>query len=187
MELAIIPDPGDTNKYYLFSIGVTSIFGLYYSVIDMSQNNGLGAVIQKNILLNAFKSVDCISAIKHGNGRDWWILFRRWDTLNNTFYKFLVTPNGIGGPYLQNIGELSDNGFLRTIFNHSGNKLSTINYRGLIETFNFNRCSGLLYNDKLIRPENLSSPYPELWSCEFSPSGRYLYVSSSGFSNNSKL
>ncbi len=76
-ELVVIDNPLNQNQYYVFSIGVTGNYGIYYSLVDMSLNDGLGAVIQKNIQLQNFKQVDCLTAIKHGNGRDWWILFRK--------------------------------------------------------------------------------------------------------------
>ena len=45
-ELQIVPFTNDTNKYYLFSYGsdVPNNEGLYYSIVDMNQNGGLGAV-----------------------------------------------------------------------------------------------------------------------------------------------
>ena len=84
-ELVIVPDPGNLNNYYLFSIGVagSSMLGLFYSVVDMSLNGGLGGVIQKNVQLQNFKCTDGLNAIKHGNGRDWWIFLRRWDFPNS--------------------------------------------------------------------------------------------------------
>ena len=66
-ELVIVPNPADDSLYYLFSIGVTYSIGLLYSIIDMKGDNGLGAVIQKNIpLLGNIRMVDCLTAIKHG-------------------------------------------------------------------------------------------------------------------------
>src|SRR4029079_2210633 len=53
-ELVLIPMPNDSMKYYLFSAGVTSGPGFSYSIIDMNQNGGLGAVVQKNVLLETF-------------------------------------------------------------------------------------------------------------------------------------
>jgi hypothetical protein len=43
----------------------------------MRLNGGLGAVTQKNVQLQSFQQVDCINAVKHGNGRDWWVIFRK--------------------------------------------------------------------------------------------------------------
>ena len=50
-EMVIVPIPDDNQKYYLFSQDVTDIYGIYYSIIDMSLNNGLGKVISKNQVL----------------------------------------------------------------------------------------------------------------------------------------
>ena len=55
----IIPFPEDSMKYYLFHESADDYFNtyssyfLYYSVIDMALDGGLGAVVQKNsVLLN---------------------------------------------------------------------------------------------------------------------------------------
>ena len=46
----IIPIPADSNRYYLFIGNRTGSMGnnMYYNIIDMSLNNGLGAVVSKN-------------------------------------------------------------------------------------------------------------------------------------------
>ena len=177
-ELVIIPFPNFNSLYYLFSIGVTgsSQSGLYYSVIDMSANAGLGAVIQKNVQLQSFKCSDGLAAIKHGNGRDWWIFFRRWDIVNNTFYKYLITPNTVSTIFTQNIGTSTDNGFGRMQFSNDGNKMLFYNYRGLMELYDFDRCTGQLSNPVTVYPENGQAPWPQDWSAEFSPSDSVLYV-----------
>jgi hypothetical protein len=64
----------------------------------MAQDSGRGAVTLKNIQLNNYPADDGITAIKHGNGRDWWIISRRSDTVNDEFYEYLVSPSGISGP-----------------------------------------------------------------------------------------
>ncbi len=52
----VIPFPDDSMKYYLFhetldiTISATTLY-LYYSIIDMTLNGGLGAVTQKNVVL----------------------------------------------------------------------------------------------------------------------------------------
>ena len=40
-----------------------------------------------------------LTAVKHGNGRDWW-LFAHKD-FSSLMFKFLITPNGIQGPFVQ--------------------------------------------------------------------------------------
>jgi hypothetical protein len=150
---------------------------LYYSTIDVSQNGGLGSVVQKNIQLQTFKCTDGLTAVKHGNGRDWWILFRRWDINNSEFYKYLVTPNGISNVMIQNEGSSTLNGFTNLNFSPNGTKMVMINLAGLMELYDFDRCTGVLSNPVTIHPEPSAAPYGRFWGCEFSASGRFLYVS----------
>ncbi|MBL0341583.1 MAG: hypothetical protein IPP71_11960 [Bacteroidetes bacterium] len=157
-ELTITPDPTNSNLYYLFSIGVTNSFGLYYSIVDMSLNGGLGGVVQKNVQLENFKCTDGLTAIKHGNGRDWWIIFRRWDTVNDLFYKYLITPSGISNVIVQNIGSPTNNGFTKMKFSPDGNKFAMINLPGLMEVYDFDRCTGVISNPVTIHPEPTSFP-----------------------------
>ena len=138
-ELVIIPYPDSDSLFYIFSIGVTgsSQSGLYYSIVDMSANGGLGAVIQKNVQLHNYKSADGLTAIKHGNGRDWWIINRRWNNINNTFYKYLITPSGVSDSMPQNIGYANNAAVARMQFSNSGNKLAHYNGGGLLELYDF--------------------------------------------------
>ena len=166
-ELVIVPNPANDSTYYLFSIGSTTTFGLCYSIIDMRLNNGLGAVTVKNIQLQSFQQVDCLNAVKHGNGRDWWVLFRKAGSLsngNNDWYSYLITPDSIQNVSVQSIGSLN-----KTNSGHT-------NLIGLTELYDFDRCSGLLSNLVTIEPEALPS-VPYLFSCAFSPDASKLYVS----------
>jgi hypothetical protein len=144
----------------------------------MNQNGGLGAVVQKNVQLTNFKASDCVAAVKHGNGRDWWVFFRRWDTVNDEYYRFLVSPSGVSGPFIQNIGTATDNGFMHSTFSKDGTKYLMCDYRGLIELYDFDRCTGLFTNVTQIEPEQPPGSFPAYFGCEFSVSGRYIYVSS---------
>ncbi len=54
--------------------------------------------------------------------------------------------------------------------------MSFINYTGLVELYDFDRCTGLISNPITIVPESTQAPWPGLWSAEFSPSGNILYV-----------
>lgn len=181
-EGLIIPKPLDPNKYILFNIGVTGNFGLYYSEIDLSLNGGSGAVTQKNVQLLSNKANDGLTAVKHGNGRDWWVFFRESTTssnANNVFYKYLVSPQGISGPYTQSIGTLTSINSYRYFFSKDGSKLGAVGYRGLIETYDLDRCNGLLSNYKSIKSDVIVAPVPGVWSGAFSPDGTKLYVATS--------
>ncbi len=182
-EAVIIPNPSDSNKYFVFHIGVTDYYGLYFSEIDLSLNNGLGAVTQKNVQINNFKADDGLTAVKHGNGRDWWLFFRKASlstSASNTFYKYLITPTGIAGPDTQSIGAITYINSYQYFFSNDGSKLGCVGYQGLVETYDFDRCTGILSNNRTIRQNFLTGPYPGGWSGEFSNDKTKLYVSDHG-------
>ncbi|MBK8876397.1 MAG: hypothetical protein IPN13_21950 [Bacteroidetes bacterium] len=188
-EMVIIPNPAGSKLFYLFCIGVTNSHppGLYYSTIDMNLNGGLGAVVQKNVQLFSSNTVDGIATVKHGNGRDWWLICRKMDSNfngNKRYFKFMIDQGGIVPLDSQAIGQLNTTNFGTLIFNEEGTGLAYLDTRGLIDVINFNRCTGHLSQVKSIEPE-ISGNIPWYIGAAFSPNGNYLYVSSNG--NNSAL
>jgi hypothetical protein len=95
---------------------------------------------------------------------------------NNEFHSYLVTPNGISNPMVQNIGSLNSTNLAHIAFNSTGSKMAFINYKGLMELYDFDRCSGMISNPETVYAENLQFPWPQRWSACFSPSGNILYV-----------
>lgn len=66
----------------------------YYTLINMNRNNGLGAVIEKNqAFITDFLHKGKVVATRHANGRDWWLLIRRYGT--NTYHRILLAPTGL--------------------------------------------------------------------------------------------
>ncbi|MBL0051547.1 MAG: hypothetical protein IPP29_08575 [Bacteroidetes bacterium] len=178
----ILPMPDHPNLYYLFHNTVDNFpynslaHFMYYSVIDMSLNNGLGEVVQKNVVISTdTTNAGKISACKHGNGRDWWITWL--GTGNNKIYKTQLTPYGVSAVTTQNIGTTRNmfNGQAR--FSPDGSKYSFaymlhIN-DAIIDFYDFDRCTGIFSNPKL--GINYQS------NCigggvEFSANSKYAYV-----------
>ena len=152
-EMIIVPNPADDSSYYLFSVGVTYQFGLMYSIIDMRGDGGLGAVTQKNMQLLNFLMVDCILAIKHGNGRDWWLLVRPspvGSTPNNTWNTFLINTAGITAMPNQFLGSLNSTNGGRLTISPDGARICFVNLGGMIELYDFERCTGLLVSTENI-------------------------------------
>ncbi len=181
-EMAIVPNPANFQQYYVLHIGILDFPGLYYTLVDLSYNSGLGKVLQKNVLICDFNGigsgpVDGLAAIKHGNGRDWWVLSKSYTfAASNSVYRLLITDTGISIDSIQNIGTPTIAGFLRLKFNSTGNKLLIVAVTGLLELYDFDRCSGLLSNRKLINWETgLRQDY--FWDAEFSLNSSKLYVS----------
>ncbi|MFN8145042.1 MAG: hypothetical protein U0073_11540, partial [Bacteroidia bacterium] len=178
-EMIILPDPSNRDRFYLFHAGITTSYpGLYYTIIDLSYNGGLGKVVQKNIQLHNFPVSDGLAAVKHGNGRDWWIFFRRWDYSNTVYYEYLLTPTGLSGPYVQNIGSTIKSGTTRIKFTKDGKRMIAVDPGNMIEVYDIDRCTGVLSNANIIHPHDSVPPYTNYWSHAVSENGRYLYITS---------
>ncbi|MBL0102935.1 MAG: T9SS type A sorting domain-containing protein [Bacteroidetes bacterium] len=175
----VIPFPDDSTKYYLFHDTSDDMFGtwvtlnLYYSVIDMTLDGGLGGVIQKNVVLLHDSLIGGrITACKHANGRDWWLIVHQFHS--GMVYKYLITPNGISGPTMQDLFTWRNLAFGQAIFSPQGNNFAFYEPYGDLDVLDFDRCTGTFSN--LIHVDINDSA--GIGGCAFSPSGKYLYVSS---------
>jgi hypothetical protein len=185
-ELTIIPKPGSSNLYYLFSIGIVfNPKGFYYSTIDMNANGGLGAVVQKNIQLNSFRNADCVTAIQHGNGRDWWVISKYSDnsTTTNRFYLYLVTPDTISLSSIQDMSNALNGDLHHLCFNSTGSKLMQSNRAGFLCDYDFDRCTGIISNQSIIYPEQQSNFSRNIVDVAYSPDDTKLYISTSYYIN----
>lgn len=177
----VIPFPNDSMKYYLFhetleiTIPATTLF-LYYSVIDMNLNGGLGAVTQKNaILINDSLNSGKLTACKHANGRDWWIFaHKRTSTL---MYKWLVTSTGIQGPWIDDLITYRTVTQSQNLFSQDGSKYACYDAYTDLDIWDFDRCSGVFSNQIHIAVNDSAVAT----GAAFSPSGRFLYLSSSSY------
>ncbi len=151
----ILPMPGSPNIYYLFheslfrdqSVGDYRVSELYYSIVDMPLDSGRGAVTQKNvILLSDTLTIGSITACKHANGRDWWIVFHK--SKGRRYYEYLFTPSGLQGPYVQDIGYsiLPRDWSWQSCFSPDGNKYASVFTKDTFDIMNFDRCTGLFSN-----------------------------------------
>lgn len=75
----IVPKPGSTSQYYLILnnnfCGGAKV--LYYTIVDMSLNGGLGDVLFPPVLFYTSpttKVSEKISVVKHCNGKDFWLV-----------------------------------------------------------------------------------------------------------------
>ncbi len=180
-ELVALPDPASQNNFYLFSNGITNsgLSGIHYSKIDIIQNNGLGQVVQKNVPLFISLMTDVMAAVKHGNGRDWWVIAKHRFNLYNsdTLLQYLVTPAGVLGPYKLNTTVANGPGFANFTFSSDGSKLLYTAITGLIMTLDFDRCNGQISNPIIIKPEVGSGGSNWTWGSCFSPNDSLIYVS----------
>ncbi len=175
--MLILPFPGDSTKYYIFTKSQqSSMTIMYFSVVDMTQDNGLGAVTSKNNKFWTDSLTDRTTAVKHANGRDWWLIVQRWD--QDEYLKYLIKPDGIYGPSKQATGNpYPKNEYYGTsYFSRSGNKLVSVGFYGNISIMDFDRCTGNISNYLQIGPSIFSYENSYL-GCAFSANENVLYVS----------
>ncbi|MFH1051949.1 MAG: T9SS type A sorting domain-containing protein, partial [bacterium] len=113
-QTLIVPQPGKSDIFWIFTTGiqvlsftqawetsngpsedVIRVFGnnngLNYSIVDMSKNDGLGSVIEKNHPM----MIPCsgqVNSVLHKNSKDVWIVASKSGTI---FSAYLLTENGI--------------------------------------------------------------------------------------------
>jgi hypothetical protein len=154
----------------------------------MKGNGGLGVALQREvkIIQNDTLSDVQMMACRHGNGKDWW-LFKQ-GSIKNKVYKFLFTQDSVINYGIQQFPEPLfskwDNGG-QSMFSQDGKKYATT-CRGTGKVFlaDFDRCTGILSNPKIIDMDTLLShnPFdsteidPHTEGLAFSPNGRFLYV-----------
>ncbi len=176
-----IPDLSHEGIYYYFYSNVDttyvntfqfSIEHILYSVIEENANNGLGTVVSKDDTLINGVFLAYPAAVKHANGRDWWIITPDW--LESKYNTHLLGENGISSPFVQDIGYKPTDQVDATgnkLFTPDGTKYLDYDAKNGIRLFDFDRCTGLLSN-----PQNCDILYYQLGGAAFSPNSRFLYV-----------
>jgi hypothetical protein len=210
-QSSLILPKGSENKFYLFTLSATdSIFDYYktmslannqkygvpfdllqYHIVDMNANGGAGKVVAKNIALLQNRRLNKVGmqACKHANGYDWWLL-KQAEYDSTLIYRFLVTANGIIGPdsqvFKMKISSIFDERG-QASFSKDGSKYCyAAARRHKLFIADFDRCSGLLSNAKVvnIRYDSTQSPGDAIigrldsmvcGTC-FSPNDSFIYV-----------
>jgi gliding motility-associated-like protein len=187
----IVPIPGDSMRYYVFAVPaqvgyVGSYSGLSWSIVDMAENNGYGAVTLKYQHL-VDSVTEQISALYHANGNDVWVVCRKFRS--DEWYAYPVTCDGIGPPVVSATGlVLEDTNPIDTqaclgqmSFNTAGTKVASTwnDYSGgttFLEVLDFDAATGQVSNStSLQHPSPFGSNTG--YGLAFSASGNRLYWS----------
>jgi gliding motility-associated-like protein len=185
----IVPHPYNDSIYYVFTVdAIAGLNGLCYSVININHDTGLGEAVQKNIPLLS-PTCEKITAVKHCNGKDIWVITRLWNS--DKYYSYLISNTGInttpvisstgfwvGDPLNINSGAEAQ-GYLKVSPN--GKKVAAAHSKfSDIEMLDFNSSTGILNNLKKITTFGSTVYAKNNYGLEFSPNNKYLYVSASG-------
>lgn len=174
----IIKKPGSSTIYYVFTTGGTLAGSINYSTVDMTLSSGLGAVTVLNTQLGT-GSTEKLTAVRHCNGTDVWILSH--DKNTNNFKCFLVTSAGVSTTPVNtsigtsHVGWSNWVGYLRPSPN--GKKLAVCVDSTGFELYDFDASTGVISNSLTL------AHVTRAYGVEFSPDGTKLY-GTRGFMNS---
>jgi hypothetical protein len=174
--------PKHPSKIFLFHVGHPfSTNDLYFSIIDKNLNSGYGDVETKNNLISNTGNLSQykLAAVRHANGRDWWVLVYSPPVF--TFSRYLFTPDGVSfaGSQTFDISNTCGN-YGTMVFSRDGTKMMDLGIDGCINVYDFDRCTGLLSNLRDIGEHVINNPDSmqyEYFNGAFSPNGNVIYVS----------
>ena len=145
-----------------------------YLVIDIASNGGLGKVESKEKeLISDTLGYGQFSAVKHGNGRDWWLPMPV--EAGNAIYMVLLTKDTAFVHHVQNAGAAwgADGGF-QASFSQDGSKYVRYNRFQGVYIYDFDRCDGTFTH---LEHFPFNDPTQGIYGgCAISPNNRYLYV-----------
>lgn len=168
----IVPNPDSAHIYYVFSTSGGTGAQTAYSIVDTTLNIGKGDIKVKNAhLLN--QGGEKLTAVKHSNGKDFWVITHQ--SLTDSFHVYLVTGAGVNPtPVISEAGFHQSYlaiGYLKASPN--GQKLVGVEYiNKFAEIFDFNPSTGIISNAQKLDSGKM------FYGAEFSPSGDYLYITS---------
>ena len=197
----IVKQPGNTNIYYIFNTPYCNTTncttGINYSIVDMSLSTGSGSVTVKNANLYTGYVSNKLTATRHCNGVDIWILTRDWyswtstttGSFTPTFMAYLLTSTGVSttavtssaNTYSFNSFSWTDWGCMK--LSPNGKKLalgvwnnwSWTTNNSSFELYDFDNTTGIVSNSVSLATITSSNSWYGGYGVEFSPDGTKLY------------
>lgn len=195
----ILPHPGNTNLYYIFSLsiaykynddfyspaGIVDVpgYGLSYSIVDMSQNGGLGKVISRNnSLINASHGTQGMTSTIASDGNSYWFITYR----GNQFLSYKIGTSGLNTtpivsttPYTHTVGEFlrisPDGKYIFTRYKGWDSKVMLYEFNSI--NGNISGATNVLDAVGVTNPSGYyqDSSIVRLNSAEFSPDSKIIY------------
>jgi hypothetical protein len=175
--------PASNNRYLFLTRDVQDQGNppdnMNYSIIDMNANGGSGKMTDKLVLFYPVQYLNSgMSACKHADGKRYWILAHEGNS--NNFIKFIFDGDSIYFHSIQSIGRVYSytNRFVGELnFSYNGSKIVCSHGNGILQIFDFNRCSGELLNFQDLS-RNIFSITGRFYSAVFSRDNKYIYSTS---------
>jgi len=163
----VVPFPGNPNQYFVITPGP-----YYYSIVDMTLDNGNGAIIStaKNILINN-ESSEKVAGLLAANQTDIWLI--TYGNSQKRFNTYKITPSGISStPVISEFTTESGHyGYMK--ISPDGTKIAVATFNYTFQLYDFDAVTGTLSNQKVI---NYGFGGFGSYGIEFSPNSNLIYV-----------
>ncbi|MFC5412270.1 PKD domain-containing protein [Larkinella bovis] len=186
----IVPQPTCRGCEYLYKVYTTSEINgkkiLSVSTVDMRYNQGIGAIVEKNTLVDSM-TTERLASVRNDRDTTYWVISH--DYGNNKFQVYHITKNGAEGPTEYALGMAHDTttkgeGYMKigpADTTGNGNRPLAVVVPGpptnYVEVFTFNDSTGVMTGGPRI---NIGPAPPKAYGVEFSPDGSKLYVTLQG-------
>ncbi len=192
---------GVVHQYPTRGIVHMGVDSLYYTELQRDPSENTWEIIKMNELImydwdEYLTHTTSLTAVRHGNGRDWWVLAGGMNTValcknESCFrvYVFLLSPEGLSLDHVEVIlpGYERNNSIRSIRSSVDGSVLATVgidmrdpDYKRYVHLYDFDRCDGtmsLREGEIEIGMDDLNN-YGGI-DVDYSATGRYLYVHNS--------
>ncbi|MDC1238114.1 hypothetical protein N8Z68_06385, partial [Polaribacter sp.] len=201
----IIPKPGSSSIYYLFTVDdgpetdrlgniVVNGKGLNAYTIDMTLGAGIGQLIDENSDGVFYEDLsdgrfnnweEKVAAVKGDQCGTFWVV----SVVDNQFYSYFVSDTGISTtPVISNISTtMQRRGYLK--ISPDGTKLAIANqsnnFRNSAILYDFSPVTGKVSGSEIKLIDGVSSGLGEAYGVEFSSDSKKLYISTTSNSRGS--
>jgi len=184
----------DSTIYYIYHMRDSFVDEPFFNIINfirehsiLHTDSGLEVLYTDSTVSNSFTYNGFFEAVRHANNRDWWLIHPLYnDTLfeaSHFFESILIDEGGAHGgetiiesshapPSMNPRGRTGG----QLVSNLSGDRLVSFGLDNDFFYMDFDRETGeidVLYRDSL----SLWAPFPVFRGAQFSPNGRFIYLS----------
>jgi len=161
------------NEEYIVSdtSGLRIEVRLNRAIIDLSDN----VVLSKREVLLDTLAGNILSATKHSNGQDWWLINQ--DYFTNEIKCLLVSEGEVIDTVSTLIGQsILSHGASHSNFSPDGTKFARFSPISELQLYDFDRSTGTLSNHLVVEIPNIDEGTLALGGLAFSGSSRFIYV-----------
>jgi hypothetical protein len=176
-----LPHPDSSHLFYVlhhpnFLSGEPYYRSIWYTIVDVSANEGLGKVLSKNnkIIDKQDLAYGYFTACKGADPKSWWIL--AWQHDSPTCIVLRLDSQGLRYSHKQTIGDKGPYAIGQAVFSPDGKTYMWYDLANGVHVYDFDREKGILSRHRTIPPINEYYIYG-IGGVTISPNSQYAYLS----------